>query len=66
MSEDEKQLTVRMPKSLHKQLKLLCTEEDVVINNAAVEAIEDWIVKRKAAIEARAKSETTSTGGSAS
>lgn len=49
MSDEEKQLTIRMPKSLHKTLKLLCTEEDIVINNAANEAIEDWIAKRKAA-----------------
>lgn len=53
MSEEEKQLTVRMPKSLHKTLKLLCTEEDIVINNAAVEAIEEWIEKRKAGKKTR-------------
>lgn len=48
MSEEERQLTVRMPKALHKELKVLCAEEDLVINSVANEAISEWIAKHKA------------------
>lgn len=48
MSDEERQLTVRMPKSLHKALKVLCAEEGLVLNNVANEAITEWIAKRKA------------------
>jgi len=57
MSEEERQLTVRMPKSLHKELKVLCAEEDLVINAVANEAIAEWVAKRKEKKKSKASEE---------
>lgn len=47
--DDEQQFSVRMPKDLHKALKVLCATEDGLSMNGVInEAVAQWIEAYKA------------------
>lgn len=39
----EQLFSVRMPKKLHRTLRLLCTAKGLALNDVAVEALEGWL-----------------------
>lgn len=41
--EELQPFSIRMPKSLHKTLKLVCTARDTEMNEAVIEAVEVWL-----------------------
>jgi predicted HicB family RNase H-like nuclease len=43
---DEHSFTVRIPKKLHRLLRLLCADQDISINDAITLAVKSWAVEQ--------------------
>jgi predicted HicB family RNase H-like nuclease len=48
MAEEMKQTTVRIPSELHKQFKILCTQQDAIMNDVIVGLITEYIERAQA------------------
>lgn len=58
----EQQFTVRMPKESHRELKLLCVSEGLVMNDVINEAVAQWV---RAFKESKAKAAEKQESGEA-